>query len=666
MYEAFSIGVRISLINHASLGLAALSRNFLSTEADARKLEQRIGSIQRQMKAGLLIGGIGAGGLALFKAPLEEAKKFQTEVTRFQSLGFGDAVNAQAVTFARGMKTIGTSARDNMMLLGDAMAVFKDLHHAEFAAPIMAKMKFGNEALYGSEQGGANERKFMDMLKVIEFRGGLSSQQEFSTQADFVQKVIAGSRNRVDSTALLQALKTGGVALSRRGNEAFYLGAEPLIQEFGGMRYGTGAMSVYQNLVQAKGLATAQQELYRLDLLDKDKVIFNSLGKLKKALPGAFKGSSILENEGELALLEKVLLPAFQAKGITGDENIIRELGMILGNRTASGLMARIYQQRAQLHVQSEANRHALGINQTEDAAKKTLEGQLLDLHAKERDLQLALGQTVLPMAIKAVEGFNRTLPALTKWMTDNPGKVKALTFAFIGLSGAMAIGGTVILLSAAFRGLGLALAFNAVGGWAGIVKLAGSLRVFGTAMLFSQVGGAGGIAGVGKSLTSVAGGLGLVTQAAGAFMAAYGGWKLGGLLNSLTDKSTAGATGQKDDTKGGVLYDFLHPINKNTGKEEFSYLRAARVALNLGLPGDAALQVRQDRINAKGSGQSPYIRTGATNGQARAGDVYLDSKKVGKVMLPYFADELTRPQRGGNAFDFSATPAPVGMNQAR
>ncbi|MFC6519756.1 hypothetical protein ACFQAT_08170 [Undibacterium arcticum] len=238
--------------------------------------------------------GAGVGMLSLFKAPLEEAKKFQTETAKFASLGFGDAVTGQAVKFATGMNTVGTSARDNLTLLSDAMAVFKNLEHAEFAAPIMAKMKFANEAVFG-QKGGEHSTKFMDMLKVIEFRGGLSSEKEFATQANFVQQVISGSRNRVDATQLLQALKTGGVGLSQRSNKDFYLGAEPLIQEFGGQRYGTGAMSIYQNLVQARGTKTAQAELYRLGLLNKDMVEFNKMGELKKALPGSFMGSNILE-----------------------------------------------------------------------------------------------------------------------------------------------------------------------------------------------------------------------------------------------------------------------------------------------------------------------------------------------------------------------------------
>lgn len=472
-FEAYKIAVKLSLVNNVSAGLLALSTQFSglnkhigSTSAGLSAIEARLASIKRLGLVGGAMAGVGFGALSLFKGPLEEAKKFEQEVARFGSLGFGDKINREAVKFATGMQVFGTSARDNMTMVSDAMAVFKDLHHAEFAAPLMARMKFANEAVFGA-QGGEHSSKFMDMLKVIEFRGGLSSEKEFGTQANFVQQVISGSRNRVDATQLLSALKTGGVALSRRSNEQFYLGAEPLIQEFGGQRYGTGAMSVYQNLVQARGTVTAQQELFRLGLLDPKMVQFNSLGHLKKALPGAFKGSGILESEGELALLEKVLLPAFAAKGITSDEAIVRELGMIIGNRTGSGLMARIFQQRAQIKTQMAANFGAENIDQLSDRAKGTLAGKEIELHAKWRDVMRELGIVVLPIAIKAVEGLTGILKTATQFAKDFPMLTRGIILAGAALAALIGVGGTLMLATAAFKALGLALTLG--GGAAGI-----------------------------------------------------------------------------------------------------------------------------------------------------------------------------------------------------
>ena len=651
MFEAYSIGVRISLINHASAGLVALSQAFMRTHGDAEKLEARVKSIQGLLMKGGLLATAGGAMLGSFKVPLDEAKKYQTELARFQSLGFGDAVNAQADKYARGMQTIGTSTRDNLMLLGDAMAVFKDIHHAQIAAPIMAKMKFGNEALYGSAGADANERKFMDMLKVIEFRGGLSSDKEFSAQANYVQKVIAGSRNRVDASQMLQALKTGGVALSRRENESFYLGGEPLIQEFGGSRYGTAAMSVYQNLVQARGTITAQQELYRLGLLDPSMVKFNKLGQLKKALPGAFKGSEILERRGELALLEEVLLPAFAAKGITSEEDVLRELGMILGNRTGSSLMSRVYQQRRQLHIQSEANQHAMGIDEMATAGGKTMVGQEIDLHKKLSTLMQNLGETVLPLVIAGLERLIPAVKATADWIDRHRTLTKWLAVSFAALGAAMAIGGTVMMVTAAFRGLGLVIGIGPTA-----LAAARGLGVFAKVVAFSTVGGPGGLAAIGTSLSSVAGALGLLTQAAAVFMAAYAGWKAGGWLNDhAINPAVQSATGNKFDTWGGMLYDKFNPFNPATGKREFSW--------------HSAMWSTADDLKADRQREADYLRSGsrfiASKQQAAGagqGDVYIDGRKAGKILAPHLAGQMSGPQRGTSSFDPTQMPTPIGV----
>ncbi|POA99834.1 hypothetical protein C2134_04480 [Chromobacterium sinusclupearum] len=456
--EAYSVAVKISLLNEIGPGLRLLSSDLTRSQKDVDKLQRKLDALRDFIKSGALAIGAGAGITLMFKQPLEDARKLQTEIARFSTLGFGDGINRQAQQFAMGMKTFGTSLTDNMTLLSDAMAVFKDLHHAEFAAPIMARMKFANETLYGKAGGEANERKFMDLLKVIELRGGTLSEKAFAEQADFAQKVITGSRNRVDASQMLQALKTGGLALTRRSNEAFYLGAEPLIQEFGGSRYGTGTMSLYQNLVQMRGSITSQQEMYRLGLLNPAMVEFNKLGKLKKAKAGAFIGSNILEERGELAFLKEVLLPAFKRKGITGDEAIIRELGMILSNRTGSALLGRIYQQIPTLERQIQANKSAMGIGQSEKTARGTMDGQMLELHKQWNTLMTQLGVSVLPTAIGVLKEVNSFLSITNDLMKKDGDGIKALTKDLFILGPALFIGGTIRMTSRAMDGLNVAM----------------------------------------------------------------------------------------------------------------------------------------------------------------------------------------------------------------
>jgi hypothetical protein len=554
-FEAYSVAIRLRLVDSVSSGLiamagqfAAFNRHVNASQANLKALEGHLQRIKTLAFAGGALFGFGAGGLYALKAPLEEAIKWQQEAGKFATLGFGPAVNRDAQEFAKGMKTYGTSARENLALLGDAMSVFKDLQHAKTAAPILAKIKFGNEAIFG-EGAASNERQFMDMLKVIELRRGLSSNQEFATQANFVQKAISGSRGRVNASQWLQLLKTGGVGISQMSNEAFYLGLEPLVQEFGGFRLGTAIMSIYQNLVQARASVTSQQELFRLGLLDPHLVQFNQLGQLKKAMPGAFVGSGIFEREGPLALMEKVLIPAFARHGITTEPQILDELGRILSNRTASSLLSRAYQQRASIAMQASANRNAMGIDQLVEAGRNTPEGKFLELHAKWRDVLRELGTAVLPIAIKAVEGLTGIIKGMLAFAREFPTLSKALVIAFAGLSGLMVAGGAVTLITAGFRALGLALA---VGKGIGL-----------GAQLIQVAGGLGNLA---ASVGMVLGKLGLVGAAGGA------GYLLGDLINRL------GPNGDLGGWLGGKVYEFFHPYDASS--------RAVHVTTHVNLDG--------------------------------------------------------------------------------
>lgn len=114
----------------------------MRTEQDVDTLNKKLASIGKQAAAGgvLLGGGLAIAGL--FKAPLEEAKRFELETQRFRSLGMGDAVK-----FASGMNTYGTSIRENLTLLRDAQTVFGDMQEAKLVTPLLAKIKFANAVL---------------------------------------------------------------------------------------------------------------------------------------------------------------------------------------------------------------------------------------------------------------------------------------------------------------------------------------------------------------------------------------------------------------------------------------------------------------------------------------------------------------------------------------
>lgn len=580
----------------------AFNKHVAGSRAQLTLLEGKLKAIKTMGLIGGIAAGVGVGGLMLFKAPIEEAKAWQQEAAKFSTLGFGMKVNADAQEFARGMQTYGTSARDNLSLLGDAMSVFKNLEHAEIAAPILAKMKFGNEAIFGAG-GAANERQFMDMLKVIEMRRGLSSSAEFATQADFVQKAISGSRGRVNASQWLQLLKTGGVGVSQIKNESFYLGLEPLLQEFGGQRLGTSLMSVYQNLIQARGTQTSQQELNRLGLLDHSKIEFNALGQLKKALPGAFLGSNVYEQEGPLALLEKVLIPAFNKHGITSEPQILDELGRILGNRTASNLMARAYQQRASIEMQAAANRNAMGIDALNGAAQNTPEGKMIELSKQYKNLLLELGTVALPIAIKMVTGLTSVIKGMTSFAREFPLLTHGIEIAFGALMGLVAVGGALTLATAGFKALGLALMVSKGLGLG--------------SMLFSAASGATALAG------------GIATAAAG-----FGAASLV-LLGSYEIAKGLGA-GKLGDWIGSKLYELMHPGEGHPDVQG---------------PGHLMGRYSDHRFVAPAASQSIYVTV----------PVHIGNKKVHQEFFRLQGKSLNAPQVGPNSFDSWLSPMPAG-----
>lgn len=455
MFEAYSVAVKLTLINSVSSGLLMISKHLQTTGQDVDKLNAKLASIGKQAAVGGLMLAGGVGIASLLKAPLDEARKFQNETQRFRSLGLGDTVTNDAVQFAKGMNTYGTSIRENLGLLRDAQTVFGDFHEAKLVTPLLARMKFANAALYGDEGGAMKDKAFMDMLKVIEMRGGLASESAFNAQANMVQRVQTATGGRVGANEFLNFIKTGGVAAKGLKDENFYYGMEPLIQEMGGQRVGTGLMSAYQNLVQGRTTQRAANELMRLGMLNPAMVDYDKVGNIKQIKPGALKGADMMVSD-PMKWMQTFMLPAFAAQGITDRQAVLNEIGAIFTNRTASQLYSTMYTQQAQIAKNFRLNSGAAGIDELEKNAKNSLTGKQIELAKKWEDLQLKLGEVILPMAITALDKLNPALVKLGTWIDTHPKTVTALTYAFVGLSAFLIGGGLINMVIAAGRAFGI------------------------------------------------------------------------------------------------------------------------------------------------------------------------------------------------------------------
>lgn len=406
------------------------------------------GNVRTAAMYGAGMAATGTAALYQMRKPIDESKRVDVEENRIASLGFGKKATDEAIQYAKAMKTFGTSTLDNLTLVRDGVTAFGDVHHAQWVAPTLAKMKFANEAMYG-DHGVENEKKFMDMLKVIEMRNGLKSKESFQEQANIIQQVITATGGRVQAEEWLNVIKTGGIAAKGMDNKAFYYKMEPLVQEMGGHRVGTSMMSAYQNLYQGRTTQRAAANLDKFGLIgDYSKVKHNKTGDLSYLDIGAIKGADLFKKD-QFAWMEQVLVPALNAKGITKEGDVIDAIGSVFSNRTASNLFAQMYMQRDQIHKNAKLNEGAFNIDQLNTQAQGTTSGKELEARAKLNDAYLHFGQTILPIYTQALVMASSALQGFTGWMQQNPTLAKALgTGLLIIAGGLVAIGGLLLVFS--------------------------------------------------------------------------------------------------------------------------------------------------------------------------------------------------------------------------
>ena len=429
---------------------AAKQQRVTNATQHADKLRNKAGNLAMAGAGAIATGAV--IGAPIVKG-LNEAKHYQTEMGRVNALGLGDKVSAEAVAFARNMKTYGTSQLDNLQLMRDGMSAFADVHHAEMVAPTLAKMKFANHAFFGEAEGADNERKFMDMLKVIELRGGLESKEKFEAQANIVQQVITATGGRVGPNEWLNMIKTGGIAAKGLKDDAFYYQMEPLVQEMSGNRVGTSLMSAYQNLYQGRTTKRSARKLEEFGLIgDKSKVKHDKAGQVSFLDPGALLGAELFR-ENQFEWLEKVLLPQLAKKGITEKKQVLDAIGSIFSNRTASNLYSQMYLQRVQIHKNEKLNRGAADIGKLEKLGRDSAAGKELEAQSKLANLKLTMGEKILPLYAQGLEMAIAAVQRLNGFMERNPTVAKIMITAFAVLAGLLLVLGPLMLGIAAMIG---------------------------------------------------------------------------------------------------------------------------------------------------------------------------------------------------------------------
>ncbi|KVC82455.1 hypothetical protein WI76_09055 [Burkholderia ubonensis] len=448
-----------SNIAATTAAIQAQTRQLEAQSERERKLATARGKMQAMqgVAGGMAVAGYAArssgmrvlGGLA---GTLDEEKKMTNERARITALGLGDQATKDAEKYVRAMHMMGVSTTDNMTMMRDALSIFADEHHAQMVMPTLAKMKFANESLFGAEDAHANEEKFMNMLKVIELRGGTKSEAAFKNEANMVQKVLSATGGRVGGDEWRNFIQTGGVAAKQMRQDAFYYQMEPLIQEMGGHAVGTGLMSAYSNAYQGKTTKRAANQMIKLGLLDKSKVIDTKIGTIKEIKPGALTGGDLFK-ASPLEWLEKVLLPKLAAKGITDPDKVKDMISTIFTNRTAANLFSTMYMQREQIHKNERLNAGAYGIDEAARLGADTTQGKEVDTLSKVRDLKREIGERITPLYNAALDKTREILGVLISFMQQHDTAAKVILVVLAALAALVVVLGTFTIALAGVLG---------------------------------------------------------------------------------------------------------------------------------------------------------------------------------------------------------------------
>ena len=499
MFDAFKIAVQISLIDTATAGIKSIARELSAADKASIALtmrivdlKERIRGLNTEMAKFSAMRGMGSALTSIaktmavsLKVPLDAAKELQIQTKQFEALNFGQKVNDEAMTAARGMNYMGLSIADNLKLIKEASTITGSFEDGVNLAPVLAKMSSGIAAVMTPGQGAEFDEQIKATIKTMEQRGALTDrvtgkfdEAKAELIANKITQAYVASGGLIKPSDYLAFSKTAGVAGKQLDNDAFFFGMAHFMQENGASRTGTGIMSMYSNWEQGKMTKKTKEALAAQHLLDKD-------GRIKHA-------EEFAKNPFEAT--QQYIVQPMKDRGDSLDK-ITRTVADLVGIRTAQNLLDEFNRDYALAHRYTETANRAANVDQLMAIGATSLQGQENDLHAKWIRLMSEIGTVILPMAIDGLKELNPKLQALADWVSENPEKVKAVTLALGGLTGALALLGLTLggmgIIGLYKTGRALAIARESLAA----AQTAKTLLGVG-----ARVGGAAEVAGIGAA----------------------------------------------------------------------------------------------------------------------------------------------------------------------
>ncbi len=469
MFEAYKVATTLSVTNKVSSVLAVIASDFAKTDKSAGKLIVTLRGLNAAQLglAGAMVGASGLFGIHLLKKAYEASKEYEKVFAQFKAFNLGDIVNEDADKFARGTNVFGVSSTKLMGTLRDLETVFgkgeDNYRKAKMLAPLIAQVEYANKAVGGDKAAAFDDAQRMSMAKVIERRGGFESTDAMKGNVDYMQRVMAGSGFLVLPRQYQNLMQTGGIAALKMADSAFYYENEPLIQEMGGSRVGTGLMTAYNRMVLGSGAGGPGGKAYlelldKLGLVDDSKIEHNKLtGKITKVQAGYLKGTQSYIND-PYQWVEGTLVPALQKAGYNEDQ-IETAISQVMG-RTGGALFGLNHIQtiKGKIGKNIAMDMGAMNSDQLIAMAAQTPQGAQDAFAEAQKRFGTAIGGAPTIIATKALLGLTTAINLLSDSLAAHPYAAMALGGIATALSLTATLGGGLMIAGAALKLIGPAL----------------------------------------------------------------------------------------------------------------------------------------------------------------------------------------------------------------
>ena len=501
MFEAYAVAIKLNLVNNAASGLAALSVQLIKGSKDADELHSRLAKIQKlaMIGAGMTAGGI--FGLGIIAKAIKPAEEYVHQLNIMNMAGMKQADIADAVGAAWKLagQNMTTTATGNLKSLLDLRNITGSLQEAKEFLPIMARMQ---TVLASSKEGkvsGAAGDLAFSAMKALDIRGAVNDPERLKREADLMTRVIEGTQGRVTPEmfrSVFQYARQGKFSLT--DDFAYKILPTLMLESASGNGAGGGSRGVGP-MIAAMYRVTNQGFINRKSL-----GLWEAIGEVRagSALHTSTPGTVAAPmRDSELAggnpfLFTNLIVDRLYKKfgKAAKDELIVQKLNELYrGNQLAASMAVEFFVKRRNFERDQRLFEGVMSPNEAyRSAMSNDPETAHRALAAQWENFKISLTMGIVPIVVPALISLSKGLNALGDWARANPNLTKNLVIGFAGLSTAMAIGGTLTLVTAGFKGLSLVI--GGVGMVGSLSKVIGLIGVIGTSgtLLFALAGLAG------------------------------------------------------------------------------------------------------------------------------------------------------------------------------